>query len=201
MIKGEKVYLIFSVILFSLLLYFCIKYYLLNLKFDNKLATYKNTELNNAMQEYKTKCDKELEAFKQEMRGVCYQEAQTQLQQWKIDESKDIRQDAINKSQSVIMGKVVEHLVPYLPTFSYNPKDARFLGSPVDLIVFDGLSEGELKQIVFIEVKTGQSQLSQREKMIRDAINLGKVKWEEIRHAVENKTDATMKRLGLSFGK
>ena len=26
-----------------------------------------------------------------------------------------------------------EQLVPYLPEFGFNPKDARFLGSPVDL--------------------------------------------------------------------
>src|SRR3989442_11792730 len=72
------------------------------------------------------------------------------------EEEQRIREDAIKKSEAVIRGKVTEHLMPYLPEFKYNPKDVRFIGTPVDLLVFDGLSEGEVKQIVFIEVKTGR---------------------------------------------
>jgi len=36
---------------------------------------------------------------------------------------------------------------------SSNPKDARFLGTPLDFIVFDGLDEGEVRRIVFVEVR------------------------------------------------
>jgi len=65
-----------------------------------------------------------------------------------------------------MLGQITEHLVPFLPDFKYNPKDARFLGTPVDLIVFDGLSDGQLKQVVFIEVKSGSSKqlLSEKDK-------------------------------------
>ncbi|WP_346765237.1 Holliday junction resolvase-like protein [Thermococcus sp. 18S1] len=65
-----------------------------------------------------------------------------------------MRQDAVSKSRAVIMGQVAEHFIPYLPGFRYNPKDAKFLGKPIDFIVFDGMSEGNLRKIVFIEVKT-----------------------------------------------
>ena len=42
---------------------------------------------------------------------------------------------------------------------------------PIDLIVFDGLSGGDLKQIVFIEVKTGKKpNLTEREKRVRECI-------------------------------
>jgi len=82
------------------------------------------------------------------------------------------------------MGKVSEHLIPFLPDFSYNPQDARFIGAPTDLIVFDGLSEGQLRQIVFVEIKTNKSELNQREKQIRDIINRGLIKWEELRHMI-----------------
>ena len=68
------------------------------------------------------------------------------------------------------MGKVSEQLLPYLPGFRFNPKDARFLGSPVDLVVFDGLAEGELRGVWFLEVKTGNAGLSGRERQVRDAI-------------------------------
>jgi predicted Holliday junction resolvase-like endonuclease len=35
--------------------------------------------------------------------------------------------------------------------------DIRFLGSPVDLVVFDGLAEGQVRRLIFVEVKSGRS--------------------------------------------
>ena len=91
------------------------------------------------------------------------------------------RQDALARSQAVIAGKVHEQLLPYLPGFPFNPKDARFLGSPVDLLVFDGLDAGRLDRVVFVEVKTGGSALSSRERQLRNAVREGRVEWIEYR--------------------
>ncbi|HKP49922.1 MAG TPA: Holliday junction resolvase-like protein, partial [Gemmatimonadales bacterium] len=55
------------------------------------------------------------------------------------------------------------------------------LGSPTDLIVFDGLARGEVKRVVFLEVKTGGSCLTARERSVRDAIEAGEVEWLEVR--------------------
>jgi len=65
--------------------------------------------------------------------------------------------------------------------FPYNPKDARFFGSPVDLIVFDGMDEGCVRDVVFLEIKTGSSALNARQRQIRDAITSGRVRWRELR--------------------
>ena len=72
-----------------------------------------------------------------------------------------------------------------MPDFVFNPKDARFLGSPIDFVVFDGLNEGEVKRVVLLEVKTGMSALNTRERKIRDAVQSGKVEWMEIRPQLE----------------
>jgi predicted Holliday junction resolvase-like endonuclease len=100
---------------------------------------------------------------------------------WKARHTGAIRQDAIQRSLAVTVGKVSEQLVPYLPDFHFNPKDVRFLGSPVDLIVFDGLDAGAVRRVIFIEVKTGASGLSTRERQVRDAIQAGSVEWTELR--------------------
>jgi len=100
---------------------------------------------------------------------------------WKAKHTVAIRQDAVLRSQAVTVGKVSEQLLPYLPGFRFNPKDARFLGSPVDLVVFDGLDEGELRGVWFLEVKTGNAVLSGRERQIRDAILEKRVGWDELR--------------------
>jgi predicted Holliday junction resolvase-like endonuclease len=102
---------------------------------------------------------------------------------WKVRYTRRVRQDAVQRSQAVTSGKVHEQLIPYLPAFPYNPKDVRFLGSPVDLVVFDGLADGLVRRVVFVEVKTGGSGLTGRERSVRDAIQKGGVEWAEVRVA------------------
>ncbi|OLC77193.1 MAG: hypothetical protein AUH78_04895 [Gemmatimonadetes bacterium 13_1_40CM_4_69_8] len=103
------------------------------------------------------------------------------FQAWKSRYTDAIRQDAIQRSHAVTVGKVHEQLVPYLPDFHFNPKDARFLGTPVDLVVFDGLDEGQLRRVVFVEVKTGGSALSARERQVRETVEARQVEWTELR--------------------
>ena len=92
-----------------------------------------------------------------------------------------VRKNAAQQSRAVTRGQVYEQLVPYLPEFDFNPKDAQFLGRPVDFVVFDGLDDGDLRRIVFVEVKTGTSKLTARERHVRDAVREGRVEWTQIR--------------------
>lgn len=76
------------------------------------------------------------------------------------------------KSSEVRLGQITENIVPFLNGFKYDPKSVRFLGSPIDLIAF------EQEEIVFIEVKTGKSKLSAKQRNIRDLVDSGKVRFE-----------------------
>ena len=100
---------------------------------------------------------------------------------WRLRYSAKIREDAVQRSLAVTVGKVHEQLVPYLPEFGFNPKDVRFLGSPVDLVVFDGLAAGAVRRVVFVEVKTGGAPLTARERQVRDVIEAREVAWAELR--------------------
>lgn len=64
------------------------------------------------------------------------------------------RKDAVDRSRSAILGNVNEKIAPLLPDFHYNYKDLVFLGKGIDYLVFDGLSQSNLKKIVFLEVKS-----------------------------------------------
>src|SRR6476660_7789154 len=92
-----------------------------------------------------------------------------------------MRTEGALQSRAIVRGQIYEQLVPYLPGFHFNPKDAQFLGRPVDFVVFDGLDEGELRRIVFVEVKTGGAKLTGRERLIREAVARGAVEWRELR--------------------
>jgi|TARA_Y100000310_G_C20648748_1_gene798186 predicted Holliday junction resolvase-like endonuclease len=91
------------------------------------------------------------------------------------------RKDAISKSRSVLSGMFSEQLAPYFPDFNFKPTECRFLGKPIDFIVFKGLDEKDVEEIVFVEVKSGKSKLNKTEKSLKDAIKDKKVSWEEYR--------------------
>src|SRR5262249_59485580 len=88
------------------------------------------------------------------------------------------------RSRSVLSGKVQEQLAPLFPEFfaQFNPCDARFLGSPIDYVVFHGLDAGEEElRVIFVEAKTGKGNLTPRERRVRDAIQSGRVDYQLLR--------------------
>lgn len=100
-----------------------------------------------------------------------------------------IRSDAIKRSRSVIGGQVAEQIAPFLPGFPCEAADARFIGKPVDFVAFSGLSEeNKVHEVLLIEVKTGKSVLSGREKEVKRAVAEGRVRYVEYR-ADEFNTD------------
>ena len=118
---------------------------------------------------------------------------ETRFRQWQEIEKRrweteieKTRKTAITQSRAVLGGKFVEQLAPYLPEFKYDPTEARFIGSPIDLIVFPGLATGDPKEIVIIEVKTGKfSNLTPEQRRIRQLIEDGMVRWELIQQSTE----------------
>ncbi len=144
-----------------------------------------NQANQNAITQLQQWREQELESLRKQLSELADKEAQIKLDQWIVEQKGTLRQDAIQKSRAVTIGMITEHLIPYLPDFVYNPKDARFLGSPIDFIVFEGLDAGELKDVIFIEVKTGLSSLTARERKIREAIESKKVRWVELRPSLD----------------
>lgn len=117
-----------------------------------------------------------------------YEESIRQINQMKLDHVKELKkasEDALTKSRAVMRGQATEHLAPYILKDT-NPKDYRFMGNPVDYILFDGLSDvldGEsdsIKSITFVDIKTGKSNLTKSQRRIRDAIASNLIKFEVI---------------------
>lgn len=97
------------------------------------------------------------------------------------DRKKD-RKDAINRSRAVLSGQMLEQVSPFLPNFPCNPADVRFVGKPIDFVAFPGAVDNKpISEILFIEVKSGNSVLSEREKEIKNAVQKGKVRYVEYR--------------------
>lgn len=140
------------------------------------------SDMNTAVREqYDRWRAQDLSRVVEEQRSISLREAQSQLADWRSAQETLIRQDAIARSKAVIVGKVTEHVAPWLPLFPYNPKDARFIGSPVDMIVFDGADSDDVRRIIFLEIKSNTAGLTKRQRQIRDAIQTHCVEWQELR--------------------
>ena len=81
------------------------------------------------------------------------------------------------KSSETRLGQISEHLIPFLKDCPYNPKDMSFCGNPIDYLVYD-YDQGK---IVFVEVKSGNSKASKRQKTIKNIIKSGRVYYAEMR--------------------
>lgn len=97
-------------------------------------------------------------------------------------------------SRRVLKGQIVEQLVPLIGECPYSTADMRFLGAPVDYIVFAGYSDAPadapyIREVVFLEIKTGAARLNASEKALRDAIAAGRVRWETWRLEDQDERD------------
>jgi len=116
------------------------------------------------------------------------EKSRAELEIWKREAAGEIRKDSVNRSRSTLKGKIAEQMAPVLPDFCYAPSDARFIGSPVDYIIFDGLTrvaddkEDEI-QIVFMDVKKGNGTLTRTQRLIRQAVEKKSVTWKTMRIA------------------
>ncbi|APV44739.1 Endonuclease related to Holliday junction resolvase [Dehalogenimonas formicexedens] len=98
---------------------------------------------------------------------------------------------AVIQSRAVLGGKFTEQMTPYLPEFKYDPTEARFIGSPIDFVVFPGLAAGDPKEVVIVEVKSGKNcALTPSEKKIQELIEDGMVRWEIIERRCEPEIDS-----------
>ena len=86
-------------------------------------------------------------------------------------------------SRSILGGVFSEQVAPFLPDFPKDLKasEARFIGKPVDFLIFKGMDDQQINEVVFVEIKSGNSQLSTNERSLRDAIQEKRVRWHEYR--------------------
>lgn len=97
-----------------------------------------------------------------------------------VEEIKKARRDSKFRSSAVNWGKSIEHFVPFMSKFPLPPEDVVFLGMPIDYVGFTDTESAKKCKVHFIEVKSGVSFLSTKQKNIKKAIEEGRVIFHEI---------------------
>lgn len=116
---------------------------------------------------------------------------ETRIQELKRERRQAIdhaRRHSTQRSRAVLKGKMAEQMAPLLPGFPYWPADARFLGDPVDYVVFDGYSackddhgSGDSLEVVILDIKQGKSTLTREQRQVARAVEEGRVRFEVVR--------------------
>jgi predicted Holliday junction resolvase-like endonuclease len=121
----------------------------------------------------------EIERLKAEAKAEFIQFAHEQELEYASKRRAD-RQSSNARSRKALVAKIAEHLAPLLEGFPYNFKDVRHIGELVDFIVYDGLEDGEIREVIFLEVKTSRTGRvsNPREVMLRAAIDAGRVSYQ-----------------------
>ncbi|GEM_PF-1572445 len=103
------------------------------------------------------------------------------------------RQTAIKQSKTTIRAQVSEEVLPLFSEFPYNIGDLKLFGKPIDYVCFEGMNEfrdGNKEKeitIIFADVKTGKAVKSPVQRAIKNAIDNGRIRFEEWRIDENNK--------------
>ena len=100
-----------------------------------------------------------------------------------IEEIKKARKDSKFRSSAVNWGFCIENFVPFTDTFPIPPEDVSFLGKPIDYVGFTETDSKTKCEVHFVEVKSGVSILSSKQRNIKHAIEQGRVRWHEVQVA------------------
>ena len=96
----------------------------------------------------------------------------------KLEKNKKLTTEkATITTKAVNIGKTLEKILPIMEDFKWQLPDCRFLGDPIDLLTFNGLSENKISSISFIEVKSGNAKLNKHQKQVKDAVEDNRVKY------------------------
>lgn len=171
-----------EIFLFGCIIYLSYTIYLLKKKQSNADSLEKENEFLknqfNQSQEYFSKQQQSIEDYRQQLeyKEKFLVETNQTLEQKLAEETDKLKKlTHQKKSSEVRLGHIAETLAPFLDQFDFEPEQCSFLGQPIDYISFGD------DVITFIEIKSGKSQLSSKQRNIRDLIKNKFIEWKEIR--------------------
>ena len=104
-------------------------------------------------------------------------------------EEETLKQKGRAQSAHTSKGQILEKWAPFVDHDQIDPhwkaEDWCFLGQPIDYVVFDWHKDTALNledgKVVLLDVKAAKSQLTTKQRRIRDLVKAGQVEWREIR--------------------
>ena len=117
-----------------------------------------------------------------------YEQKIGQLNQAHSAEIDKARKESVDQSRNTLKGKMAEQMAPLLPGFNFLPADSRFLGDPVDYVVFNGYTNlrdangsPDDVEVVILDIKQNTAGLTTSQRAIAKAVEEGRVRFDIVR--------------------
>ncbi len=119
------------------------------------------------------------------------QNYEARIQQMDEQHRKEVeqaRRQSVEQSRHTIKGQISEQMAPLLPGFEFSSSDARFIGDPVDYVVFhgytdlrDGNGSADGVEVVILDIKRNMARLTREQQAVMGAIEAGRVSFRIVR--------------------
>ncbi len=153
-------------------------------------------ETQRLIQAYEARLRQTVESYEGRVRQLVesHEAYIRQLSESHRKELEQARRQSVEQSRHTLKGQIGEQLVPLLPGFEFLPSDARFIGHPIDYVVFhgytdlrDGNGRTEDLEIVILDIKRNSALLTKEQKAILEAVRAGRVSFQVVRIDDEGK--------------
>lgn len=147
-------------------------------------------EAQRLIQAYEARLRQTVESYEGRVRQLVesHEAYIRQLSESHRKELEQARRQSVEQSRHTLKGQIGEQLVPLLPGFEFLPSDARFIGHPIDYVVFhgytdlrDGNGRTEDLEIVILDIKRNSASLTKEQKAILEAVRAGRVSFQVVR--------------------
>jgi predicted Holliday junction resolvase-like endonuclease len=117
------------------------------------------------------------------MRRAASERARAHFELWRTAELRGIRRDALDSERSTLKERVGAEVAERMEPFPFVPADARFIGHPVQFVVFDGHTEVKdreaeaLRGVVFVSIGNGNGIADADARLVEECVTAGRLSW------------------------
>ncbi len=130
--------------------------------------------------EFQRQLEAKYNAIQYEIKNYEKTRADSILREWQIENEVGIRKDAIAIHSDRITTEISEETAFFNENFSFNPRDIKFIGKYIDLVVFEGSAEENEVSIYFLDIRKNNSAASEYKMKVKEAIDNKRFNWREI---------------------
>jgi predicted Holliday junction resolvase-like endonuclease len=99
----------------------------------------------------------------------------------KLEEEKEKLKEKAREKGRKLAQKMVKTIDPVFTPRRLNPDDAKVIFHPIDYIVFNGMKENSLKNIIFLDRETTTPEHRSVQRSIEKVIEKGNYEWQTLR--------------------
>ena len=87
------------------------------------------------------------------------------------EKEKAVRDEAVKRGRSKVLKTVLNSMDGYFTKMKYNPYDIKPILHPVDFVIYEGMNEKKMNDVVFLSKKTNNPYIDKLHMSINETIN------------------------------